>query len=114
MNNQYQLDLLVVNPGSRMQIYQALGSELSALEPPVWAGLLATFIRNHGYSVHILDANAENLSPLETAERIDDMAPLLTVVVVYGHQPSASTQVMPFSSEVCTMLKQISPERKVL
>ncbi len=114
MTKHKQLDLLVINPGSRMQTYQALGSELTALEPPVWAGLLATFIRNHGYSVRILDANAENLSPEETAEQAAELAPKLTTVVVYGHQPSASTQVMPFTSAFCTALKRISPQQKIL
>ncbi len=34
---------LILNPASRTQVYQALGSELAAVENPVWAGLMATF-----------------------------------------------------------------------
>lgn len=31
------LDLLLINPGGREQIYQALGEELTAVEPPCGA-----------------------------------------------------------------------------
>ena len=36
---------------------------LAAVEPPVWAGLMATFVRNRGFSVDVLDAEAEELEP---------------------------------------------------
>ena len=114
MSKKERLDLVLVNPGNRRQIYQSLGSTLSAIEPPVWAGLMATFIRNRGFSVRVLDANAENISPEETAERIAEMNPVLTAVVVYGHNPSASTQVMPSAGEICAAVKQMSPYLKVL
>ena len=109
-----RFDLVLVNPGNRTQIYQSLGSRLSAIEPPIWAGLMSTFIRNRGFSVRILDANAENLTPEETAEHIAEMDPVLTAVVVYGHNPSASTQVMPAAGATCTAVKQKAPDAKVL
>ena len=109
-----QFDLVLVNPGNQRQIYQSLASTLSAVEPPVWVGLLATFVRNHGFSVAILDANAENLTPEETAERVAEIPPMLTAVVVYGHQPSASTQNMTVAGEICTAVKRRSPALKVL
>ncbi|MBI3611409.1 MAG: cobalamin B12-binding domain-containing protein [Nitrospirae bacterium] len=106
MTNQKQLDLLLVNPGSRKQTYQLLGETLAAIEPPIWAGLIATFIRNHGFSVQILDAEAEDLTPEQAAQRISAKNPILTAVVVYGHQPSASTQNMPAAGAICTAVKQ--------
>lgn len=109
-----RLDLVLVNPGSRKQIYQSLGFTLAAVEPPVWAGMVAEFIRKRGFSVSVLDADAEDLNPEEAAERIALMAPVLTAVVVYGHQPSASTQNMPAASVICTAVKQIAPELKTL
>ena len=51
--------------------------------------------------------------PGETALRIAELRPLLTAVVVYGHNPSASTQVMPSSGEICTALKQHAPELRI-
>ena len=107
-------DLVLVNPGNRAKIYQSLGSELSAIEPPVWACIMASFIRQRGYSVAVLDANAEGISPEEAAARIADMEPAVTAVAVYGHNPSASTQVMPSASAICAALKEQRPESKVL
>lgn len=114
MNSQQQLDLVLIHPGNRRQIYQSLGATLSAIEPPAWAGLMATFIRNRGFSVHILDTEAEDLTLDETAEQIVEMDPLLTAVVVYGHQPSASTQNMTAAGAICTAVKQKAPDLKVL
>lgn len=113
MSRNSQLDLVLVHPGTRMQVYQSLGSTLAAIEPPVWASLLATFVRKRGFSVQILDAEAENLIPQETAKRIEEMDPLLAVVVVYGHQPSASTQNMTVSGLICAALKELNPDRKL-
>lgn len=108
------LDLVLVHPGNRMTIYQSLGSELSAIEPPVWAGMTATFIRNHGFSVAILDTEVEDITPQVAAERIKEMSPRLVAIVVYGHQPSASTQNMAAASAICTAVKQLTPDMKVL
>lgn len=108
------VDLLLINPGGRGQSYQGLGESLSAIEPPVWAGLLATFTRLRGRSVAVLDANAENLSPAEVAERVQRKSPRLTTVVVYGHNPSASTQVMPAAGEICREIRTRGSETATL
>ncbi len=108
------IDLVLVNPGGRSRIYQGLATAVSAVEPPVWAGLLAAFVRNKGFSVRVLDANAFDLDPGETAKRVVEMVPLLVAVVVYGHNPSASTQVMPAAGEVCEALKREAPDLKTI
>jgi len=107
-------DLVLVNPGSRMQVYQALGTILAAIEPPVWAGLMATFVRNKGFTVEIIDAEAETIGPNEVADRIAGIDPLLTAVVVYGHQPSASTQNMTAAGAICTAIKLRDPRRHII
>ena len=114
LSRKREIDLLIVNPGSRLDVFQSLGSSLSAVEPPVWAGLMATFVRLRGFSVSLLDANAEELTPREAAERIIEANPLLVVVVVYGHQPSASTQNMPYVRMVCSALKELQSDMNVL
>jgi radical SAM superfamily enzyme YgiQ (UPF0313 family) len=114
MTKKKDLDLLLINPASRIQVYQSLGSTLAAIEPPVWAGLIATFTRQRGFSVQILDAEAEGLSAQEVAERAADLDPQLTCVVVYGHQPSASTQHMPAAGAICTAIKERAPHLKTL
>jgi radical SAM superfamily enzyme YgiQ (UPF0313 family) len=109
-----RLDLVLVNPGSRARIYQALGTTLTAVENPVWAGLIATFVRQRGFSVEIVDAEADQLTPDEVAERIGAANPSLVAVVVYGHQPSASTQNMTGASAIVTAIKNANPRTKVL
>ena len=47
-------DLVLVNPGSRAKIYQSLGARLTAVENPVWAGLIATFVRVKRTSLKLL------------------------------------------------------------
>jgi len=109
-----EVELVLVNPGGRAGIYQSLAASLTAVEPPVWAGLMASFVQRRGHEVQIVDANAEGLTPEETAARVAAMRPRLAAVVVYGHQPSASTQVMPAASAAATALKQAEPELPVL
>jgi radical SAM superfamily enzyme YgiQ (UPF0313 family) len=108
------LDLVLINPGNRTQVYQSLGSGLSAIEPPIWVGLYATFTEGRGLRVAVVDANAEGWTPEETADRVREMNPVLTAVVVYGQQPSASTQNMPAAGAVCRALRERFPEGKTI
>jgi len=49
-----QIDLLLINPGGKKEVYGDLGCELSAIEPPIWAALIAAFAREKGHSVRII------------------------------------------------------------
>ncbi|MFZ3059393.1 MAG: radical SAM protein [Candidatus Methanoperedens sp.] len=110
-----ELDLLLINPGAREQVYGKLSSSLSGIEPPLWCGLIAGFIREKGYSVKIIDAEAENLSPEQTADMIAKHNPLLAAIIVLGSNPSAaSTPKMTAAGETLTALKKISPQIKTL
>ena len=100
-----QVDLLLVTPPSRLEVYQQLSNDLAAIEPPVWSGLIASFIRNRGYNVRMLDAEAEGLTHEQTADAVVRTNPRLAVFVIYGQQPSASTQCMPGGAKVCRLVK---------
>ncbi len=104
-----KLDLLLVTPPSKDRVFQELSKSFTAIEPPVWSTLMATFFRKRGYSVEILDAEADCLGYDDTAKRIVDRDACLTVFSVYGHQPSASTQCMPAGRSVCERVKGSSP-----
>jgi len=109
------IDVVLVNPGSRAAVYQELGDTFSAIEPPSLAGLFATYLRNKGMSVAIVDAPAHNLSPDGVARFIAERyQPALIAVVVYGFQPSASTQNMPAAGETCRALKALLPNCRIL
>ncbi len=101
------MDIVFINPGDRKQIYQNLGADVSAIEPPFLTASFAAYLRNKGFSVAIVDAQAENISPSETAQKVKELNPLLACVIVYGNQPSASTQNMTISGRICTELKNI-------
>lgn len=98
------LDLLLVNAPARAGVYGQLAA-LSAIEPPVWAGLIARYCLNKGFSVQILDAEAEDLDVAMTAERILALRPRLAAFCIYGHQPSASTQCLPAASSVARLVQ---------
>jgi anaerobic magnesium-protoporphyrin IX monomethyl ester cyclase len=108
------VDVVLVNPGSLKAVYQDLGRDLSAIEPPSLAGLFATYLRRKGVSVEIVDAPALNLDPTAAAKTVQTLKPVLVVMVVYGFQPSASTQNMPAAGETCRALKELDPGIKIL
>ncbi|OGT34313.1 MAG: B12-binding domain-containing radical SAM protein [Gammaproteobacteria bacterium RIFCSPHIGHO2_02_FULL_39_13] len=115
MSGKQKVDVLLVNPGSPAAIYQELSSEFSAFEPPSLAALFATYVRVKGGTVDIVDAPIRHFSPAMTAKYIaDNYDATLIVMVVYGFQPSASTQNMMAASETCTALKQLSPQCKIM
>jgi radical SAM superfamily enzyme YgiQ (UPF0313 family) len=110
----YDLDAVLIHPGGRKGIYQSLASSLAAIESPIWAGMLATFLLRRGLRVAVLDTNADDLDPEDTARRVAEMRPRLAAVVAYGHNPSASTLAMPSAGTICRAIRQLEPERKVL
>ena len=109
------LDLLLVNVGgTKKRVYQELSKDYSAIETPFWAALTAGFVRNKGFSVDILDANAENLDFVESTQRINKLNPSLVNIVVHGQHPSASTQLMVGVGMFCKEIKRINPNIKII
>jgi radical SAM superfamily enzyme YgiQ (UPF0313 family) len=109
-----QIDALIINPSALDQIYQALSREYAAIEPPIWAALIANYLRAKNRSVELIDCERLGLTVSDTMKLVKDIKPKLTVIVVYGQQPSASTQNMYAASILCSALKDAYPDRKVL
>ena len=63
------VDVLFINPGDRKQTYQELGDEFSAIEPPVFAGLYASYVRGKGLSAATREIKATNRMRRRTAMR---------------------------------------------
>ena len=62
MKTENNTDLLIINPGNRKQVYQSLGESLAAAEPPVWAALMATFVRNKGdNTIYLVDKHLSGI-----------------------------------------------------
>ena len=109
-----KLDILFVHPNASKKIYQGLSDKHSAIEPPIWAAMLANHVRSVGYSTKILDAEAERLNFDTAAKEIDYINPRIVCFVVYGQQPSAGTQNMVGAVATADALKNINSEHKVL
>jgi len=105
MVNQH-LDLLLVNPGGREKIYQGLGSDLTAIEPPLWCRLIGGYIRDQGFNIDILDSEALEINSELIGRVVADRRPKLVAMVVFGHQPSASTQQMVGARDACLAIKE--------
>jgi radical SAM superfamily enzyme YgiQ (UPF0313 family) len=103
-----KIDALLITPPSRAEVYQDLSGSYAAIEPPVWSSLIANYLIKRGYQVEILDAEAENLNHLNTAKKIIERNPTLAVYMIYGQQPSASTQCMPGGNKVCKLTNELS------
>lgn len=88
-------------------IYGDLGKTLVAVEPPLWCRLIASYVRSRGFSVAIIDAEADGLEPSEAAFRAKQMSPSLVCIAAYGHMPSASTQQMVGASQTAAELKRL-------
>jgi len=109
------VDVLFINPGDRKQIYQDLGNDYAAIEPPVFAGLFATYIRGKGKTVAIYDAPAMSASATEAARTAtEDYNPKLIVIVCYGLQPSASTQNMTAAGDIARLISEAGTDAKVM
>ena len=87
------LDAVFINP-SVGNNYQSLKSKYTAIEPPTWSLLLAQSMRNFGYDVSIIDANAENITEEQIYKRLQSLNPRLIVFVVYGQNVNAGTTNM--------------------
>lgn len=109
-----KLDCLFINPGNQQETYQGLSGELTAVEPPIWCRLLSSFMEKRGASVEILDCVALGLGRHESVGAISLAGPALAVVVVQGHQPSASTQTMPSAISLCRALKELTSDIPIL
>ncbi len=103
-------DIALLKPGSQKQLYGNLSDfELTAIEPPLWAALLAAYLRQKGFSVALLDAEAEGWTREQAAAALAEAAPRLAVLVASGTNPSASTMNMLGAGELMARVKELAP-----
>ncbi|MEK7376813.1 MAG: radical SAM protein, partial [Candidatus Margulisiibacteriota bacterium] len=88
-----------IRSGNQKQVFGKLSNSLSAIEPPLWSALFAAFLRDKGHSVKIIDAEAENMTPDEVAEKVLSLKPKLAAFIVTGNNLSASIWNMTATSE---------------
>lgn len=108
------IDILFVHPNASEKIYQGLASKNSAIEPPIWAAMLAKSVLWKNHSAEILDAEVEGLNYEEAAQRIVDYKARIVCFVVYGQQPSASSQNMEGATKTADIVKNLLPNQFIL
>ena len=109
-----KLDVLFVNANSSQINYQQLADSFSAIETPIWAGMLANHTRSKGFSTRILDCEAERIDNLDSAKRILEYDARLIVFTVYGQNPNDSTPKMEGCVATSKFIKQLDPTQKIL
>ncbi len=109
-----QLDILFIHPNASRKIYQDLSKDFSAIEPPIWAGMLAAHCLQHGFSAEILDCEALHLDDSQAASKIREANPRVACLVIYGQQPSASSQNMAGAVSLAEEVKNNSPDIKIV
>jgi radical SAM superfamily enzyme YgiQ (UPF0313 family) len=102
------LDILFVHPNSASSTYQGLSSEWSAIEPPIWASLLCNHCLKNGFKADILDAEALGLTDTDIAYTVVSYKPKYVCFVVYGAQPSASSQNMEGAVSAASRVREVS------
>jgi hypothetical protein len=98
------LKLLIINPNSK-KLYQSL-APISAIEPNIWAGLLANSVRGI-CDVQIYDMEAE--PPDDEAEfisRLDEYDADCFLFVVTGQNPNASSASMAGATESAKLISE--------
>lgn len=109
-----KLDVILINPGSRSSQYQNLGDEFSAIETPSLTAMFATYLTLKGISVDIIDQPALAMTADEVAHSVAFDKPTLAVIVVYGFQPSASTQNMVAAGDIARAIKALDQTQKIM
>lgn len=104
------IDILFIHPNASKKIYQGLADNHSAIEPPIWAAMLANSVRGVGFSCEILDAEVERLDYISAAKRAVEYRARIICIVVYGQQPSASTQNMTGACAISEEIKLHQPD----
>jgi len=101
-----RLDLLLINPGNWSAIYGQVG-KLSCIAPPLGIGLIASVVRDRGFSVEIIDAEAMNLSPEHVGDMVAEKNPLLAGVSAFTPKMTAATETVHFIKQKAPHVKTI-------
>lgn len=103
-------DILFIHPGDQKKTYQDLSSEFTAISTPSWTSLIAGYIRGKGYNAAIYDVNVQGWDESSAKDLVSRYNPKLIVMMVYGHNPLASTQTMPAAGRIAEEIKKYNPD----
>lgn len=107
------MDIAIINPGNHRALFQDLSETYTAIEPPVWAGLISGHLLKKGRSLELIDQPGLGWDDSKLVNEASGLNPRVIAVVVYGHQPSASTQSMTAAYSLVSKIKSNNPDQKV-
>jgi len=87
------VDLLLINPGNRLEQFATL-NELATVAQPLGLAMLASYVRQYGFSVAIIDAEAEFWTPEQTVSEIEKYEPLLIGLSAFTTKMTAAGKVL--------------------
>lgn len=100
------VDLLLVNPGNRLEQFAGL-NPLATVAQPLGIAMLAAFVREQGFSVAIIDAEANFWTPDETIAEIEQWEPRIVGL-------SAFTTKMTAAGKTLRLVKERMPHVKTM
>jgi len=113
MTSDATLDLLLIFPNNRPRAYGALAADAAGISAPVQLGLTAAYVRRAGYSVRVVDADAENLTPEQTAARVAESRPRLALLSTDSLNSGDVTK-MAAASDVLREIRKVAPSTPTL
>ena len=96
------VDLLLVNPGNRLEQFARL-SDLATIAQPLGLAMIAAYVRQFGFSVAIIDAEVYGWIPEEVIKKISEYNPLVIGL-------SAFTTKMTAAGKILFLIKKYMPQ----
>ena len=93
-----KVDLLLVNPGNRMEQFASLNT-LATVAPPLGIAMVGAYARQEGIRVAVIDAEAEFWTPDMTIEAIKEYDPLIVGLSAFTTKMHAAEQIMKLVKE---------------
>ena len=88
------IDLLLVNPGNRLEQFAKL-SDLATVAQPLGIAILASIVREKGVSVEIFDAEAEFMTPDQAVQAIvDRYDPIVVGLTAFTTKMTAAGMIL--------------------
>ena len=106
------IDVLLVSPNSK-GVYQGLSQDFSAIETPIWCGLLANSVRAINKSAEIVDLNIGEWTKASFCEHVKNANPKIVLFVATGANPNSSSADMAGAVDWAEQLRLEYPEYKI-
>jgi radical SAM superfamily enzyme YgiQ (UPF0313 family) len=101
-----KIDLLLVNPGNRLEQFATL-NELATVAQPLGIAIIAAYVRQFGFSVAVIDAEAEFWTPEQTVAEIEKYDPLLLGMSAFTTKMTAAGRTLKLAKERMTGVKTV-------